>query len=223
MTRQIVETTLYSLSDALPGAPEERRRDDRMMTLYRVGSLTIDERRELCLIKNVCARGMMVRVYCSILEGTRLTIELKCEQSISGVVSWAHDAHVGISFDHPIDVIEILSGSMNGPRPRMPRIQVDSFLTLREGASTYRVRLCDISQGGLKIRCDTALLSDSHVVVTLRAIAPQPSVVRWIDGHYVGIRFNRMLALPVLVDWLREQRDSLRTVRTKTVQSSARA
>ena len=208
MELQPIETTLYSLSNIPPHAPENRCEGDRFMTLYRVGSLSIAERRELCLIRNISAGGMMVRAYCLIAEGTRLTVELKCGQPISGVVSWAHDVHVGISFDDPIDVIDILSTSMEGPRPRMPRIEIDSFLTLREGASTYRVRACDISQGGLKIRCEARLALDSEVVVTLAGIKPKPAVVRWVEGNYIGVTFNRMLALPTLVEWLRNQRES---------------
>ena len=208
MELQPVETTLYSLSDVPPRAPENRRDGDRLMTLYRVGSLSIAERRELCLIRNISAGGMMVRAYCLITEGTRLTVELKCGQPISGVVSWAQDVHVGISFDDPIDVIDILTTSMEGPRPRMPRIEVNRFITLREGASTYRVRACDISQGGLKIRCEAPLALDSEVVVTLTGIKPKPGVVRWVDGNHMGVTFNRMLALPTLVEWLRDQRGS---------------
>ena len=210
MERQPVETTLYSLADAPPRAPQERREDDRLMTLYRVGSLLVAERRELCLIKNISAGGMMVRTYCEIPTGTRLTVELKCGQPISGEVTWAQDVHVGISFDAPIDVIDILTTSVEGPRPRKPRIQVDNLITLREGESTHRVRLCDVSQGGLKIQSDTPLASGSDVVVTLAGIEPQPAVVRWVDGEHLGITFNRMLALPTLVEWLRDQRDSLR-------------
>jgi hypothetical protein len=194
-----------------------------MMTLYRVGSLAVEKRSELCLIKNICPNGMMVRTYCSVSQGSRVTIELKCGQPISGIVSWARDAHAGISFDEPIDVLEILSTSSSDPRPRMPRIQVDGFLTLREGAFTYRVQLCDISQGGLKIRCKKALVPDSHVVVSIHGISPQSSVVRWSDGHHIGITFNHMLALPMLVEWLRDQRDSLKTTRATSLQSSAQA
>ncbi len=211
MDARPVETTLYSLSDAPPGAPQERREGDRLMTLYRVGSLSIADRRELCLIKNLSAGGMMVRAYCPIPEGTRLSVVLKCGQPISGSVSWARDVHLGISFDDPIDVIDILTTSMDKPRPRLPRIAVDTIVTLREGASTYRVRVCDISQGGVKVECQAGLAPDSDVVVTLPGIEPQPGTVRWANADYLGIVFNRMIALPTLVEWLREQRDPVST------------
>lgn len=213
MEVQPLETTRYSLSDAPPRAPTERRDGERLMTLYRVGSLSIDARRELCLIKNISAGGMMVRAYCVIAQGTRLTVEFKCGQPITGVANWVRDVHVGISFDDPIDVLDLLTTSMDGPRPRMPRIEVESFATLREGASTYRMRVCDVSQGGLKIRCETRLSPGSDVIVTLAGIEPQPGVVRWVDGDLMGITFNRMLALPALVEWLQEQREMARTHR----------
>ena len=208
MNVQPAETTIYSLSNATPGAPEERRHGDRLMTLYRVGSLTIAGYRELCLIKNISAGGMLVRAFCAISDGTRLSVELKCGQPIAGTVSWVRDIHVGITFDDPIDVIDILSTSADGPRPRLPRIEVSSFVTLREGASTWRTRLCDISQGGLKVQCAAQLATGSDVVVTLAGIEPLPGVVRWTNAGHIGITFNRLLALPTLVEWLREQREA---------------
>ena len=208
MNVQPAETTFYSLSDAIPGAPDERRHGDRLMTLYRVGSLMIAGQRELCLIKNISAGGMMVRAFCPIAEGTPLSVELKCGEPISGVVSWARDAHVGISFDALIDVLDILSTSSEGPRPRLPRIEVSSFAMIREGASTSRARVCDISQGGLKLQCAMALVPGSEVVVMLAGIEPQPGVVRWTNADQVGVTFNRLLALPALVDWLRAQREA---------------
>ena len=114
MNLQPAETTLYSLSDAAPGPPDERRHGDRLTTLYRVGSLVIAGSRELCLIRNISAGGMMVRAFCPVPEAARLSVELKCGQSISGTVSWVRDIHVGIRFDHPIDVIDILSTSAEG-------------------------------------------------------------------------------------------------------------
>lgn len=208
---QPVETTLYSLSDAPPSADCDRREGQRHMTLYRVGSVLIDDRRELCLIKNISAGGMMIRLYCSIAVGAAITVELKSGQPIRGRISWTKDQNAGIAFDEPIDVIDVLSSSMDGPRPRMPRIEIESFATLREGANVLRVRVCDISQGGVKIACATVLAQGADVVIALPGLEPQPGIACWSNGGFTGVTFNRLIPLGELVAWLRQQREELRT------------
>ena len=212
MDERPVETTIYSLSEIPPAAPDDHREGERHLTLYRVGSVTIDQRRELCLIKNISASGMMIRAYCPMREGMKLAVELKSGQPIRGVVSWVRELNVGVTFDQPIDVIEILSASMDGPRPRMPRIEVEAHTTVREGATTYRMRACDISQGGIKVESLTILPRGSDVVVTLLGLTPVPGVICWIDEGFCGITFNRLIALPQLVNWLQEQRGGIRAV-----------
>ena len=119
------------------------------MTLYRVGSLLVKDRRELCLIKNISAGGMMIRAYCAIAPGTRLSVELKCGESVDGKALWIKGETVGVEFDKPVDVVELLASTMEGPRPRMPRIAVDCVVWIREGAGVYRVHARDVSQGGV--------------------------------------------------------------------------
>ncbi|WP_239017026.1 PilZ domain-containing protein [Sphingomonas ginkgonis] len=205
-----VETTLYSLSESAPPVPRDRRDGERHMTLFRVGSMLVEGRRELCLIKNISAGGMMVRAYCDLPVGTRLTIELKSGQPIVGEVGWVRESQMGLKFDRPIDVIEMLSNSSEGPRPRMPRVEITAYAMVREGASTYRMRVHDISQGGVKVEGTDTLGRDAEVVVTLGTLPPQPGTVRWRDGRFTGITFNRLLPLPVLVSWLQEQQNRSR-------------
>lgn len=204
-----VETTIFSLSNAPPAAVSERRDGDRHLTLYRVGSMTIDTRRELCLIKNISAGGMMIRAYCSMHDDMELAVELKSGFPIKGKVSWVRDLNVGVSFNEPIDVIEILSAPMDGPRPRIPRIEVACFATGREGATTYRMHARDISQGGIKLETSAILPRNSDVVVTLPGLSPIHGVVRWFDDGFCGITFNRLVPLPQLVNWLQEQRGQI--------------
>lgn len=210
--QQPVETTLYSLSTGLPqpSAPGNRREGERHMTLYRVGSILIDDRRELCLIKNISAGGMMIRAYWPVSEGTVLSIELKCGQPISGRVSWVRDRDAGIAFDAPVDVVDILSASMEGPRPRMPRIEVSCFAFVREDGNCLRVRVRDISQGGVKIECASPLIPGSQLVITLPGLPPLPGVASWSNDGSAGISFNRLLPLQELVGWLQDQRPVLR-------------
>lgn len=210
---QPVETTLYSLSDAPPepAGDGERRDGERHMTLYRVGSILVENRRELCLIKNISAGGMMIRLYCSIANCTPVTVELKSGQPISGKISWTRDQNAGIAFDEAIDVIEILSTTMDGPRPRMPRIETHCHAMLRDGANVLRVQACDISQGGMKIRCESIVSPGSDVILTLPGFEPLPGIASWNDNGFTGITFNRLLPLGELVAWLHEQRETQRS------------
>lgn len=213
MNSQPVETTLYSLSDAppAPAGDSERRDGERVMTLYRVGSILVADRRELCLIKNISAGGMMIRLYCEIGDGTPVTVELKSGHPISGRISWIRDRNAGIAFDQPIDVIDVLSTAMEGPRPRMPRIEANCQATLREGASIVRAQACDISQGGLKVRTNNMFQAGAEVIVTLPGLEPQPGIACWSENGFAGITFNRLLPLGDLVSWLHEQRQSQRS------------
>jgi len=115
-----------------------------------------------------------------------------------------------VTFDAPIDVVALLSTAADGPRPRMPRIEVDCTAWLRVDGTVHRARASNISQGGLKVACRTALPVDADVVVSIDGLDPCPGLVRWsAEGEY-GITFNRVLPLPLLVAWLQERREQLR-------------
>ncbi|MEO5577925.1 MAG: PilZ domain-containing protein [Sphingomicrobium sp.] len=204
-----VDTTAYSLSSKAP-APSDRRDGERHLTLFRVGAMTVDGRRELCLIKNISEGGMMIRPYCDLAEGTCLTIELKSGFSVSCTVTWLSAGSVGVEFATPVDVVEILSTAQEGPRPRMPRIEVDCFATVRDGSLVHRMRVHDVSQGGVKL--ESSLIHDhgADLVVSLPGLEPQSAAVRWNEGGYLGVTFNRLLPLTELVDWLRATREQLR-------------
>ena len=212
LNEQPVETTLYSLDSATPQL-DERRSGERHLSLLRVGALMIGDRRELCLIKNISAGGMMIRAYSRIEPGTRLAVELKQGEAVRGVVRWARDDYVGVSFDFPIDVVALISAQTDGQRPRMPRVEVHCSAWVRQDATVHRTQVSDISQGGIKIECRDDLAIGAEVAVTLIGLPPQQGVVRWKSGNAYGITFNRVLALSQLVAWLQEQRERPRTAR----------
>ncbi len=152
----------------------------------------------------------MIRPYCVLTEGTVLTIELKTGYLVNCKVAWLREGSVGVEFEHPVDIVEILSSSHDGPRPRMPRIEVDCFATVRDGGEIHRMRVHDVSQGGVKLESARILGTGSDLVVSLPGLDPQAAAVRWSDDGYLGVTFNRLLPLADLVDWLRATRDQLR-------------
>ena len=206
MDNQRVETTLYSLDESVP-AGAERRTSDRHLSLLRVGSLTIGDRKELCLIKNVSAGGMLIRAYSSIEPDTRITVELKEGEPVSDTARWSEGDCVGINFDEPIDIIGLLSSPLGGQCPRMPRIEVHCTAWVREGATVHRTKAVDISQGGIRVTSAKELAIGAEVIVTVVGLAPIAGAVRWNNNDSYGVMFNRALDLGVLVAWLQDQQE----------------
>ena len=89
----------------------------------------------------------------------------------------------------------------------MPRVQIDCYATVRDGAATHRLRVCDVSQGGVKLQGDLTPDPSSDLAVTLPGLPAQAAALRWTSDGYIGLTFNKLLALPELVEWLRAIRD----------------
>jgi hypothetical protein len=211
--QHVLEETTFSFSTSAP--QPDRRRHGRHLTILRVGALIIDGRRELCLIRNISAGGLMAHVYSRIDLDQRLAVELKSDQMVSGRVLWIDEANIGVGFDEPIDVEEILAVqavSANGWRPRLPRVEVDRLGTLRAGARTFAVSTCDISQGGVKVEIDQALQPGEEVVFTPEKFRPVQGVVRWYHNGVCGISFNQVIPFHELMRWLRDDAENVRNV-----------
>jgi hypothetical protein len=204
LARKLVETTRYSLSSSPPMRPD-RRQGDRYVTLLRVGALTIDGRRELCLIRNVSAGGMMIRPYSAVAPGTPVRIELKHGDSVSGIAQWSENGLVGVAFDQSIDILALLTSPTDAPRPRMPRIELDCSAVVRRDGDVFRAQVINISQGGICIGTESAIDVDSDVVVSLPGLHSAAGVVKWREGDEYGIGFNRVYPIDELMRFLQEQ------------------
>ena len=201
---RIVETS-FSISEQVP-APQDRRNQERVVTILRVGTLIIDGRRELCLIRNISAGGLLVHVYSEVTVDQRVTVELKTNQLLEGRIVWIRGENAGIGFDEPVDVTALLANPPvleNGWRPRMPRVEVDRMATLRVVARTYWVRVCDISQGGVKVDCEQPLVEGDEVVLTLEHFGPVAGAIRWRRDGFCGIAFNQLIPFDQLIAWLK--------------------
>ena len=188
----------------------DRRQGRRYTSLLRIGVIETAAGKELCLIRNISAGGLMVHLFSPFRPGTRAAIELKTGQQVSGTLIWCRDGAAGLQFDQAIDVGAVLAGCAPAAAsltPRMPRIEADRFVSLRLGARLYRARTRDISQGGVKVKVD-AMLRQGDVVVTMAGLRPVHGVVRWCDGVQAGISFNQPIPLGELVPWLKERSDA---------------
>lgn len=209
MLEQEAESTTYSLAASAPVQPD-RREGERYLRLLRVGAIVVGGQRELCLIRNVSAGGMMIRAYSPISIGTALAVELKQGDPVTGKVQWVENGLTGVAFDQPIDVLALLQPAGEGPKPRLPRIEIDCAAWVRQESMLIRARVTNVSQGGVCLEAGSNLVVGGDVVVTLPGLTPAAGVVRWSDAGTYGVGFNRSLVLHDLVAWLQGQQQNER-------------
>ena len=201
---QVVETG-YSFSTQMPDPPE-RRTQERHVKILRVGVLVVDGRRELCLIRNISAGGLMAHVYSPVKLGQQVTVELKTHDPIAGRIAWTKDSNAGVAFDAPADIEALLANpSMldNGWRARSPRIEVDRTAVVRIEGVPSPARIRDISQSGVKIETEADLVIDGDVVITPDGFRPIAGVTRWREDGRAGIVFNEVIRLNELIAWIK--------------------
>ena len=87
-------------------------------------------------------------------------------------MQWVEDGLIGVAFDEPIDVVLLLSAPGDGPRPRMPRIEVDCTAWVREDGDVVRKRVGNIRKAAFAYHRTTSCTVGADVVVTLPGLAP---------------------------------------------------
>lgn len=193
----------------------DRRQDQRLITILRVGKMICARNQELCLIRNISEGGLMAHVYSPHEVGDRVVIELKSDHCVAGTIRWLQGDNVGIVFDERIDVAEVLRNrnTGDGRRPRAPRLEVRGYARLRIGAETWRVEVSDLSQGGAKVKVADYLPVGEDAVIIIDGLRPVKAVIRWQEGDHVGLEFLPIIPLEELVQWLglrreREEREN---------------
>jgi PilZ domain len=205
LTGKHAAETGFSFSHEVP-EPPERRQSERHLKILRVGTLILAGRRELCLIRDISAGGLMAHVYSRLAPGDGVEVELKTRQPVAGRVVWVREANVGIQFDAAMDVAELLAHPAvldNGWRPRTPRVEIDRMATLRAGARTWWVNARDISQSGVKVETDQPPAAGAEIVLALEGFRPLAGAVRWSRDDGCGIAFNQLIPFGELIGWLK--------------------
>jgi hypothetical protein len=197
------ESTMVSLSTAVP-RPAERRTDERVSAMLRVGKLTrASGEQQLVKVKNLSAGGLMAMVSPAPVIDEQVAIELS-SQKIPATVVWTREDTVGLKFDQTVDLGELLAGRKprHGFRARPPRLDIACKASVRVGKLYYSVDVHDISLGGMKVEPIEEYCVNKKVVVVVESLRPIKGEVRWYSDRKAGIVFDRPLEFDELAEWV---------------------
>src|SRR5437763_3504144 len=197
------ESTTVSLSTAVP-RPAERRGDERLSAMLRVGKLSDAAGNEqLIKVKNLSAGGVMAIVTKLPAVGDQVAIELSSERIPASVV-WTRDDMAGLKFDQDVDLGELLAGRKprHGFRARPPRLEIPCKASVRVGKTYYTVDVRDISLGGIKVEPIAEYCVGKKVLVVVESLHPLKGEVRWYSDRRAGIVFDAPLDFDELAEWV---------------------
>ena len=197
------DSTTVSLSTAVP-RPLERREDERLSAMLRLGKLVDAEgRQQLIRVKNMSAGGVMAIVPQPLAVGDHVEIEVSGQKIPSSVV-WTRDELIGLKFDQNVDLGELLAGRKPrlGFRPRPPRLDIACKASVRVGKVYYTVDVHDISLGGMKVEPIEEYCLGKKVVVVVESLRPIRGEVRWYSDRRAGVVFDQPLSFEELAEWV---------------------
>ncbi|WP_293881395.1 PilZ domain-containing protein [Sphingomonas sp.] len=191
----------------VPGAiAGERRNSERHMTIFRAGKIAHRDRENLCLVRNISNGGAMAQVFQDLTVDDRITLDLRLEERISARIVWARAELVGLAFDQPIDMAEVLRSELaHGQRRRAPRVNVDATGRLQIGELFHAVAIDNVSQTGTRILCPEPLEVGAEVRLWIDGLGPMLSFVRWTSNGIAGLAFCRSVSIWDLTTWVRKQ------------------
>lgn len=186
---------------------ERRVDEDRYVSIFRAGKLSRGGAEELCVLRNISTGGAMIAHNGDLQIGERITLDLRLDESLEGVVVWIRGDRFGMQFDVPADLPRILAGHTAGPKPRPPRLRVDRAVTLTAGKDQHRALLRDISQAGACLAIDDRKLPRApEFRVMLDGLGDFRAIACWRRGGFVGVNFASTLQMWPLNDWVRSAR-----------------
>jgi len=197
------ESTTVSLSTAVP-RPTERRTDERVSAMLRVGKLTTAAgAQQLIRIKNLSAGGLMAFIGAPPAVGDLVGIELS-SATIPARVVWTREDLVGLKFDQNLDLGELLAGrkQRHGFRARPPRLEIPCRASVKVGKVYYSVDVHDISLGGMKVEPIEEYCVGKKVIVVVESLRPIKGEVRWYSDRRAGIVFEKPLDFDELAEWV---------------------
>ena len=182
------------------------RSDSRVSLLLRAGKLIAQEGEFLCIVRDVSAGGIKVRLLHDLPAVNRLELELANGESYPLELIWNKDGHAGFRFlDRPIELVNVVDEPSCFPK-RGIRLRLELPIAIRIGSELRSANLWDLSQHGAQIEIEPGLAIGQRVNLCAAGFPELESRVRWRRRGAHGLVFQRGFRLDELAQLSTELR-----------------
>ena len=177
------QAAALSLEDA------EQRVARRYTPLMRTAKITGVSGEFLCVVSDISATGVSVRLFHPLPRDTALKLEMPNGDQLAIEAVWERDSKAGFRFAVPVNLSRVLSGHSQWPK-RPIRLNLDMPVTLTGLTGRFAATIRNISLQGAQIECAERLAIDQRLRMSNKVLPEIVTKVRWRNGKFYGLIFD---------------------------------
>jgi len=175
----------------------ELRQQPRFALLLRQAKLIGNGREYLCIVRDVSATGVKLRLFHPLPEGNDFALEMTTGQRFPAIRVWEQEGEAGFQFDPPIDLVRFIAEA--GPFPKRPvRLSVDHPATIHFGGQDHPAMIRDLSRQGAGIETEQMLAIGQKLRLSASQLPSFDATVCWRRHPAYGLVFDQLLSLEQL-------------------------
>lgn len=175
-------------------SPQEQRAAPRVMLLIRPAKLVTPEGEFVCVIRDVSATGISVRLFHPLPAGESAVLETETGMRVSMKRVWVRDAEAGFHFDQTIDVAALVN-EIGRYRKRKLRIAIELPLAVSFLGQSHPAVVRNLSQQGARIETGVRLAIAQMVRLKSDYLPEIRAQVRWRRDNQYGLVFEDTFSL----------------------------
>lgn len=181
-----------------PGA--EQRREPRFALLLRTAKLVASQGEFLCIIRDVSAGGVRLRLFHGLPPGfAQCMLELGNGDQFAVDLVWENNGEAGFRFSRKVDLEAFVCEA--SPYPKRPiRLRMDVPAVVSFGSRRIHVRLRNISRQGACIESDELIALHQILRIESANLPELEATVCWRKGSRYGLVLDRIMPMSDLAE-----------------------
>jgi hypothetical protein len=174
---------------AMALADAELRTAKRYTPLIRTAKITGVAGEFLCVVSDISATGVSVRLFHSLPRDNSLKLEMPNGEQLPIEPVWEQEGRAGFRFASAVDLSRVLAGHSKWPK-RPIRLNLDMPATLAGLTGRFDAMIKNISLQGAQVECGARLAIDQRLRLASKVLPEIVTKVRWRNGQYYGLIFD---------------------------------
>jgi hypothetical protein len=176
---------------------EELRSAPRFTLLIRSAKLVCQSGEYLCIIRDVSATGLRLRIFHALPPSEKYELELASGERFEVERVWEAQDHAGFRFADWIDVKDFIAEASPYPKRSLRiRLEFPAQIDVESGAAHVTVR--DLSREGARIETNLPLAIRQKVKLSGRGLPPIIGNVCWRSTNSYGLVFQQVFTFEEL-------------------------